>query len=275
MDLGFAEMPTTARVSPPAPLRHYRRHARRHPRRRSPRAAARQPVATAVADAGLALGASDRPLPRAEEDGSIARNSASDRRRDRRGERRSSPPRQATRNAPAAIDPNRPMPRPGMTPRFGRCRGRLGLHLLRRPHHPPGAGARERRPGLRRQRRHGDDRRERMGRAARRLPRQGRRRTSAAHHRPHGRARTQRRAPPRRGREDSGRDGLPRAVRRPQPGERARSLRDARPAAVRLPAAGARVSDGAGSQRPATTLEDAVGTCFTEIATAEPLRLKR
>jgi D-alanyl-D-alanine carboxypeptidase len=112
MDLGFSQMPAVARFDPPAPLRTTVAMAGPAPAAASASIAA---TSVATADAGIALGASGRPLPRAAEDGSIARNSESIAAAiaEVNAELAAS---QATRNAPQLLDPNRPMPRPGTTP---------------------------------------------------------------------------------------------------------------------------------------------------------------
>lgn len=117
MDVGFAEMPATARLDPLPPLRTTVAMSGAVP----PGAAAARPAAAvAVASASAAAAstvadASSRPLPRANPDGSIARNSDSIAAAiaEVNAELAAS---QATRNAPDGLDRNasgRPMPRPG------------------------------------------------------------------------------------------------------------------------------------------------------------------
>ena len=91
-----------------------------------------------------------------------------------------------------------------------------------------------RRGGERGRRNH---RRQRLGRAARRLPRQGRGRAPAPDDRAPRRSRAQRRPPPGRGREGPGRHRLPRPVRRPVPAVGSQRLRRAGPAEHRMHAA--------------------------------------
>jgi D-alanyl-D-alanine carboxypeptidase len=94
MDLGFAEMPATARVVPLAPL--------------SITVASAAPVRTAAAS--LAVAASERPMPRARADGSIARGSESI--ASAIAEVNAELAAQASRNAPPKPGTDRPVPRP-------------------------------------------------------------------------------------------------------------------------------------------------------------------
>jgi len=100
MDLGFAEMPSTARLVPPAPLRTV--------------VASAAPTREAVVAeaASLAVGASVRPMPRASGDGSIARNSANIAAAIAEVNAELSAAAQVARNAPPS-GVGRPLPRPG------------------------------------------------------------------------------------------------------------------------------------------------------------------
>jgi D-alanyl-D-alanine carboxypeptidase len=104
MDLGFSEMPATARLNPPAPLRTTVAMLGT-----APSAPAK---AAPVAVASLALDDAGRPLPRASEDGSITRNSEGIAAAiaEVNAELAAG---QAARNGPSRLDPKRPMPRPG------------------------------------------------------------------------------------------------------------------------------------------------------------------
>jgi D-alanyl-D-alanine carboxypeptidase len=105
MDLGFKEMPTTARVIPPAPLR--TTVAAAAPVRAAVVAA---PVAPA-ASPSLALAAGARPMPRATGDGAITRDTAGI--ASAIAEVNAALAAQViARNAPAPDD-GRPLPRPG------------------------------------------------------------------------------------------------------------------------------------------------------------------
>jgi D-alanyl-D-alanine carboxypeptidase len=88
-------------------------------------AVAAAPVAATASPAAIALGASDRPLPRANEDGSIARNSESIAAAiaEVNAELAAS---QVARNAPGGLDPERPMPRPGTTPASAVAKATVG-----------------------------------------------------------------------------------------------------------------------------------------------------
>ena len=114
MDLGFAEMPTTAQLAPLPPLRTTVAMAGRA----APAAAAAATTAataSVVAESdGAQLDSAGRPLPRANPDGSIARNSETIAAAiaEVNAELAAS---QASRNAPAPLDRSRPMPRPGTT----------------------------------------------------------------------------------------------------------------------------------------------------------------
>ena len=119
MDLGFSEMPATARLDPPAPLSTTVAMAGsaggRTTADASDGASASLVASTGAADAATAVGSSGRPLPRATESGAIARNSESIAAAiaEVNAELAAG---QAARNAPKGLDPNRPMPRPGATP---------------------------------------------------------------------------------------------------------------------------------------------------------------
>ncbi len=264
MDLGFSKMPRVARLAGAG--------AAPRPPRVAPVASAEARGSTSMVAAARRRAVVGRPRPRALADGSIsvARNNQSitaaiaEVNADLAAA-------QTSRDLPG-VAPERPAgAAPGRRRRPGAGRRRrLGLDLRGR------AAARPRRArpcprgraGGELGRRH--HRRQRLGRAARRLPRQGRRRAAAADHRAARRARAQRRAAPRRGRQGAGRDDLPRAVRRAEPGRRARRLRGAGAGAGRLPAA------GAGHMKPrAATRAAAAGTVRRRCRPAGPRRPAR
>ena len=158
-------------------------------------------AAVAAASARWRSAPAGRPLPRALDGDAIARNSADHRRGDRRGERRADRRAGARATRPAA-PPRRPADAaPGRrrpTPRRSASSARP--RPSRSPSRRRGRRSRGRRAGRRWRARRRHHRRQRLGRAARRLPRQGRRRAAAPHHRAQGRARAHRRAAPGRGR---------------------------------------------------------------------------
>ncbi len=113
MDVGFASMPAVARVVPPTPLRGVMVTSAAPAK--VTRAAS---TATVVAQASgaLALGAADRPLPRALDSAEIARSSETIAAAIAEVNQELTAA-QATRNAPAAVvRDGRPMPRPSSTP---------------------------------------------------------------------------------------------------------------------------------------------------------------
>ena len=238
MDVGFAKMPATARVVPPPPLRGDVVASAAVPKAVAVARAVPATPQIVVAEGDGSLAPVARPLPRSLDGDAISRNSATIAAAiaEVNAELTAA---QATRNAPVPRDGPADAAALDRRPGGGSARRRLRLDLR-------GGGARgpaePRRGGRAGGGRGGElrhHRRQRLGRAARHLPRQGRRRAAAADHRAQGRARALRRPPPGRGGQAAGRDRLPRPVRRPEPGRRARRLREPRADAGGLPAAGA------------------------------------